>query len=95
MTNIREFFSKKRPYVSNFKQFLILKRAVQFGLLFFCFFVLPYYGFLWWAHDFNPRFVFIDNCLDRGGKWHYEINVCEEESRVFIDRSKIQRGNSK
>lgn len=26
---------------------------------------------------FNPYFFQIDTCLDRGGKWNYEIKRCE------------------
>jgi hypothetical protein len=44
----------------------------------FCF-ILFYFVALWVAHDFNPRFLKIDSCLDSGGKWNYEQNVCEHE----------------
>jgi hypothetical protein len=36
-----------------------------------------YFTFLWVAHDFNPKFLKIDRCLDNGGRWNYEKGVCE------------------
>ena len=42
--------------------------------------VLLYLGFLFLAHDFNPHFLDIDRCLDSGGMWNYEENICVTSS---------------
>lgn len=33
---------------------------------------------LWVTTDFNPYFLQIDSCLDRGGIWLDEVNQCDE-----------------
>lgn len=38
--------------------------------------VILYYGFLFYAHDFNPDFISIDSCLDAGGSWDYQNQRC-------------------
>lgn len=35
-----------------------------------------YCGALFCAHDFDPDFLKIDTCLDRGGVWDYENRRC-------------------
>jgi hypothetical protein len=41
---------------------------------------LAYEAFLFWAHDFDPDYNKIDECLDRGGIWD-----CENRTCVFIE----------
>ncbi len=41
-----------------------------------------YFGFLFVAHSGNPYFLKIDSCLDNGGKWNYQENICEYMERI-------------
>jgi len=36
-----------------------------------------YFGGLFVAHGFNPDFLSIDSCLDRGGQWDDASRSCE------------------
>ena len=40
---------------------------------------LVYYGFLFFAHGGNPKFLAIDSCLDQGGAWDEIDNECRSE----------------
>ena len=48
--------------------------TIPFALIFL------YLGFLCMAHDFNPHFLDIDRCLDSGGMWNYDQNICVTSS---------------
>lgn len=37
---------------------------------------------LWRAHGYDPDFLKIDACLDRGGAWDYEASVCSTQRYV-------------
>lgn len=39
---------------------------------------LAYEAFLFAAHDFNPDYSLIDQCLDQGGAWNYMESTCEK-----------------
>jgi len=39
--------------------------------------VLIYFAFLFIAHGGNHNFLSIDSCLDGGGRWNYEMRMCE------------------
>jgi hypothetical protein len=54
----------------------ILKRICLSMCLLCMFAIFFYFGLLFYAHDFNPRFLKIDSCLDSGGAWDYGKNVC-------------------
>lgn len=41
-----------------------------------------YFGFLFVAHSGDPHFLKIDSCLDNGGKWNYQENICEYIERI-------------
>ena len=36
-----------------------------------------YLGGLFVAHGFDPNFLAIDSCLDRGGRWDHASQGCE------------------
>lgn len=38
--------------------------------------LLLYLGALFVLHDYNPDFLAIDRCLDRGGVWDYAGRAC-------------------
>lgn len=40
-------------------------------------FLLLYFLLLLISHDFDPKFLAIDGCLDDGGRWNYETRTCE------------------
>ena len=49
--------------------------------------LLSYPAFLFVVHDFNPDFMKIDSCLDRGGSWNYQTRQCEFEDVSELDVS--------
>ena len=40
------------------------------------FVVVAVLAILWRVHEFDPDFLRIDACLDRGGSWDYEARTC-------------------
>ncbi|MBK9584409.1 MAG: hypothetical protein KA099_03015 [Alphaproteobacteria bacterium] len=50
--------------------------TVIFGAVFL---IAPYLFFLWAITGFNPYFLEIDSCVDFGGGWNDELNICEYE----------------
>lgn len=52
--------------------------------------VLLYLGFLFLAHDFNPHFLDIDRCLDSGGMWNYEENICITSEETITNNPCIE-----
>ncbi len=39
--------------------------------------VALYFVLLFVLHDFNPDFLNVDRCLDSGGRWNYQLRLCE------------------
>jgi hypothetical protein len=46
-------------------------------LIFFGFVLLLYFILLFILNDYNIYFLQIDTCLDKGGEWDYQNNICE------------------
>jgi len=46
------------------------------GIAALAFVVVAALAILWRVHEFNPDFLDIDACLDRGGSWNYEARTC-------------------
>lgn len=50
--------------------------SIILGIAALAFVVVAALAILWRAHGFNPDFLEIDACLDRGGRWDYQARIC-------------------
>lgn len=47
-----------------------------------------------WIYPKIDQFLKVDRCLDRGGRWNYEINQCEYSSANPAPEQVPSRGSS-
>lgn len=64
------------------KDFIIILNCMLWMLIFGVMGLICLYLFtLWSLHGYSPYFLQIDRCLDYGGGWNYETNICEYEEK--------------
>ena len=52
-------------------------KKIIFTLIVVIFFLLASYSvFLFFTYDGDSDFLKIDSCLDRGGRWEYDLRSC-------------------
>ena len=63
----------------------ILSKILKAWMLFCTFMVssivallIVYNVSIWATLGFDPHFFYIDTCLDLGGVWNYDENICEQ-----------------
>lgn len=58
----------------------LLKSVLILGMMLFGSIFVVYFGAIFYAHEFNPNSLKIDECLDEGGVWDYKQNICQTDS---------------
>lgn len=67
MKNIRKIF---RGFGN-----IIYQATLMLGMVVILMFPI-YIAALWISSDYNPYFLKIDSCVDKGGVWDGDLNVC-------------------